>query len=426
MEQKRIKVESKLSSFVKKMHKYAYLETFFIVSIYLLFGYILNSHDICILNGQFSYILIILSIITLFHGFENGMLGVGIIAFAMWYFYPSFNYVVFLSTLMMILILSEFHYYWTKRIREAEANAQYRNVKLNELSRAFYSLKISHDQLEKNYVTKPMSIRNSILSIKEMNGDQKEKFNSFLKLLEISFNVSVGSIAYKNETDSKKNTFIIIAKTDDALSDIQLNDQLIEKALEMKKPVFISNDNIKQSKYIAVIPTLQQDNVIGILLIEKMPFMSFNRETLTSIAIISEYFFNEIKKENVLMQDNRLQAISDEEYKYEYFRLFNLYKLHKIDSTSLVIKVNSELLAIKLYETIDKLLRSLDMVTLIEHKYLFYISILFPLADKAVSIGFLDRLLKHLHDITEDQFEYMTFGYEKIYLYDEYISIDHE
>ncbi|MDQ7066885.1 MAG: hypothetical protein Q9M40_02155 [Sulfurimonas sp.] len=80
----------------------------------------------------------------------------------MWLLYPVFAYIEFLVALMMTLIFSEFHYYWGQKIKQAEIQANYRGAKLDELSKAFYTLKISHDQLEKNYVVKPMSIRNSI------------------------------------------------------------------------------------------------------------------------------------------------------------------------------------------------------------------------------------------------------------------------
>ncbi|WP_345991085.1 hypothetical protein [Sulfurimonas sp. HSL-1716] len=418
VEQKRIRDDFTLSQFVKKLHYYAYLETVLLVSAYLLIGYLLNPKDICILNGQFPYILILLSIITLFHGFESGMLGIGIIALAMWYFYPSFNYVQFLTTLMMVLILSEFHYYWSKKIREAEADSEYRDIKLNELSRAFYTLKISHDQLEKNYVTKPMSLRNSIMHIKETGGDDEYKINNFLKFLEKSFNIGSGSIALKESGEN----FAIAARSEDASNSLDLNDQLIQKSMETNKPVFVSDDNIKQSRYLAVIPALQREKIVGLLLIEKMPFMSFNRENLTSIAILTEYFFNEIKKENILLEDDRLQAILDKEYRYEYFRLYELYKFNKIDSTTLVIKVDNELLATRMFETIDKLLRSLDIATLIKHKEVFFISILFPLGHRSVTTGFINRLLTNMNDIQEDQFEHITFGYGQIDLYDKYIS----
>ena len=407
-----------LFSFIQKVHYYSYFETLLLTFTYLCVGYLLNPSDICIMGGEFSYILILLSIITLFHGFENGMLGVGIVAFAMWYFYATFPYMQFLTILMMILILSEFHYYWSKKIREASTDSEYKNIKLNELSRAFYSLKISHDQLEKNYVTKPMSLRNSMMSIKEMQGDREEKFNAFFKLLEKSFNITTGAIVYKHSNGK----FAVIAKSSDAFGEFDLQDQLINKAIDMKKPTYVSNEEIRQSRYIAVIPAMQEDEIVGLLLIEKIPFMSFNRENLTSISIILEYFFHQNRKQNFLVKENRLHVITDQEFRYAYFRLYGFFNTNSVDSTVLVLKLCDELLALRLYELIQRRMRALDRVTFIEQENLFTISVLFPLAHKSVALGFLNTLYRSMPDLKEDQFEYMLFGFDKIDLYNRYIS----
>jgi len=154
--------QSKINSILEHVQNFAYFETLILVLLYLGVGYLVDAQDICILHSQVSYMLILLSIITLFHGFENGLFALAILAVAIWLFYPIFEYQSFLVALMMTMIFSEFHYIWTKKIKKAEIDANYRGLKLDELSKSFYALKISHDQLEKNYVVKPMSIRNSI------------------------------------------------------------------------------------------------------------------------------------------------------------------------------------------------------------------------------------------------------------------------
>ena len=309
----RVKERTTLESVLKFVHDYAYFETLTIVFIYLLIGYFINKDDICMLNGEISYILILLSVITLFHGFENGMLTVGILAVAMWMFYPSFQYVEFLVALMMTMIFSEFHYYWTQKIKTAEINANYRGAKLDELSKAFYTLKISHDQLEKNYVVKPMSIRNSIEYIinknveinetVELKNRDSEYYRNFLGLLEKSFNVQSAIILYQ-KSDSEEE-YLTLENSEMTLgsskAEIELKevfeDYLVDKAISRKVSVYISDakgeptvEIDKNSKYLAVIPSIQGGKIRSVLIIEKMPFMSFNREILTSISILIEYF----------------------------------------------------------------------------------------------------------------------------------------
>ena len=208
---KKVTLKEKIAKF---LHKYSYVETLILITIFLIVGYMIDPKDICILNYDVPFLLILLAVITLFHGFENGILATSIASFAMLIFYESFPYINFLIIMIMVLIFSQFHRYWTRKINKAELEASYKGLKLEELSKAFYSLKISHDQLEKNYVIKPMSVRNALGSIteidksllKDMSVTEKkhQRYKMFLDLLQKSFNVQSGLILYRQGYDHKE------------------------------------------------------------------------------------------------------------------------------------------------------------------------------------------------------------------------------
>jgi len=444
----RVQERSTLDTILKFVHEYAYLETFIIVTFYLGLGYLIDPNDICILNGEISYILILLAIITLFHGFENGVLSMTIIAFAMWFSYPSFEYTEFLVALMMTMIFSEFHYYWTKKIKEAEMNSTYRGTKLDELSKAFYTLKISHDQLEKNYVIKPMSIRHSIEYIIKKNQEINESENiadknreyylSFLGLLEKSFNIQNALILYKHADDEEKfldekNAYIAYnSKSSEYDIEDIVADYLVDKAISRHTPIYISDQNGDptinsnyNSEFIGAIPAVLENSVTCVLIIKKMPFMSFNRENLTSISILLEYFSIEIRKKHVLRNSNEISIVENEEFRFEYARLRHLYNNFKTGSINLVIRVDNEVQATRIYEKVEKMLRSLDMVTMIENNEMYYIILMFPLHDKAAALGYLNRLLLFLDEEKDKKFDYMTFDMSQTKLLNKYLREDY-
>jgi hypothetical protein len=444
----RVKERTKLESLLAFLHQHAYIETIIIVSIYLLVGYAINPDDICILDGEISYILILLAIITLFHGFENGMLTLAILAMAIWLTYPLFQYVEFLVALLMTMIFSEFHYYWTQKIKNAEINAEYRGTKLDELSKAFYSLKISHDQLEKNYVIKPMSIRNSIEYIitkhqeidnnQEIEDKKQAYYKNFLLLLEKSFNVSSAAIIYKLDDDSReyineKNSKIVLNSKTEAIDiDTLFGDHLVDKSIERGTAIYISDavgepttNTDSNSPYLAAIPAMNKGKATAVLVVKKMPFMSFNREVLTSISILLEYFSVEIHKKDLLCVKEELRVIKDEVFRFEYYRLKNLYDNYKVNSINLVLRIDNELQAIRIYEKIEKMLRSLDLVTMVQENDLYYITLLFPLHDKAAALGYLNRLLNSLDEEKDKNFNYMTFNLSQTQLLNKYLSEDY-
>ena len=444
------------------LQKYAYFETLLIVGLYLFIGYSIDPNDICILDAEISFLLILLAIITLFHGFENGILAMGIIAFFMWYFYDTFNYVEFLMALMMTMIYSQFYYFWTGKIKAAQTLSDYRGIKLDELTKAFYTLKISHEQLEKNYVVKPMSIRHSIEYIvtkgSEIEGDEsitdktKAYYEQFIKLLEKSFNVESALILYVESEDLTPPLFIeenvhiaLGAKAEAEGVKELLEEYLVDQALAHKMPIFISNelgspkkDEEANSDYLAAIPALQDEQVVSILLIRDMPFMAFNRENLTSITILLEYFNIEIRNRNILDQFDEISRVPSENFRFEYSRLKYLYKRYKVNSIVLTLRIDNELQAIQIFEKIQKMLRALDMVDMLSSHGMYYIVLLFPLHDKAAALGFLNRLHVTLNKERQEEskegralgkykdFEYMTFNLAETELFNKYISANYD
>ena len=444
----RIQEKSLSEKILDKIHQYAYAETAMLVLTYLVVGYFVDPEDICMLNNKIAYPLILISIITLFHGFENGLLSIGIFSLAMWGFYPSFEYVDFLVLLMMTLIFSEFHYYWTKKIKAAEINAEYRGAKLDELSRSFYTLKISHDQLEKNYVVKPMSIRHSIEKIVNMNStvevsadvdsQNAQYYQNFLNMLEKSFHVNMGLVLYKNRDNSSKffeleNTSVSYGSNSKSykIEDI-INDYLVDRCISKKQPIYISDekgepssDKDGNSEFIAVIPSIINNEVVSVLVVEKMPFMAFNRENLTSISILLEYFTLEILEKNTLSLTNDIAMIDDEKFRYEYARLKYLFLEYNVNSIILVLRIDNELQSVRVYEKVVKMLRSLDMATLVERNSFHYITLMFPLHDKSAALGYLNRLLNTLEEEKDKKFDYMTFDMKKIKLLNKYLEEDY-
>jgi len=446
---KRIQELTSKEVVLKFIHDYAYFETIIILSIYLVIGYFIDSNDICLLHSKISYLLILLSVITLFHGFENGVLALAIIAVAIWFAYPVFEYVQFLIALLMTMIFSEFHYYWTQKIKAAEITSNYRGAKLDELSKAFYTLKISHDQLEKNYVIKPMSIRNSIEHIinkhKEINeqfNDSNEKiekyYSNFLELLETSFNVKSALIIYKKNgiTDNYldvDNSNIAFGTTPVKIDKEDIfSDYLVDKAIGRKTAIYISdeqgepsNATDKNSHFIAAIPAKQENSLSAILVIEQMPFMAFNREGLTSISILLEYFSIEINKKILLERDDKITIVPDEIFRFEYARLHRLYENFDVNSIILVLRINNELQSARIYEKIIKMLRSLDMVALVKQNDYYYITLLFPLHDKASALGYLNRLILSIDEEKDKRFDHMTFNMEETNLLNKYYREDY-
>jgi len=438
-------------NFIEFLNKHAYTETIIVTAIYLFIGYAINPNDICMVEKDAPFLIMFLALITLFHGLESGILSLTIITVTMWFSYESFKYIDFLVALIMTMIYSQFHRYWTNKLTRMHLDVEYRSRKISELSHAFYTLKISHDQLEKNYVVKPMSIRNSIehilnkntenISINNQEKQIQNNYKDFLELLQKSFNLTDALIVYTLDHNKKhikddfkhlqQNSYIITQhdKEDNTTIDQILEDNIVEKAIKQKRPVYLSDETGNPSvianihyNYLAAIPSVYEGEILGLLLIKQMSFMAFNKENLTAISILLDYFMMEISNKTLLLTHKYLPLVKNKDFTIEFTRLKFIDQKYHVNSVTILIKLQSKLHGARLHKLINKILRSLDLVTVVEHNGFCNIIILLALNDIGAAKGFLNRLINNIRTKEDKEFDFMIFEISEIDQINEFLQ----
>jgi hypothetical protein len=138
-----------IQSFIPKLVILEILIFFFIL---LLIGIYFNKEDPLFLTTIFSPLILLTLSFTLYYGF---WIGITILSLAFLYtlfFYPQIPTTSILWNAIIILVAGEFKYYWERRIKDTERESIYLYEKLETLKRNYYLLKLSHDQLENNYI----------------------------------------------------------------------------------------------------------------------------------------------------------------------------------------------------------------------------------------------------------------------------------
>ena len=74
----------------------------------------------------------------------------------------------FMGGLILSLIAGEFADVWIVRLKRVREANSYLNERLESLTRRHYLLKLSHERLEQDMLTKPMTLRDSVTQIREI------------------------------------------------------------------------------------------------------------------------------------------------------------------------------------------------------------------------------------------------------------------
>jgi len=348
----------------------------------------------------------------------NGLLSVVVITIVMFVFYGKEDYYALLKILMFVLVLGKFHEMWSYALKTCQAEKDLLLSKFNELGTRFYALKVSHDQLELNYILKPVSLRRMMMKIIENHQTDQITFDAMLMLLSKTFNIRRMSVCdYRNETCLVKASFG--GQNATSLE----KDPLIQKAIEQASPVYISQHTAENTPYLAVIPVIIDKEIKVMLLIEDMPFMSFNEDNLISIAFIFDFFYQTI---NMVPMVNKYKIMSEFEFnfRFEYIRLYHLEERFNIDSSILVFKTRSKLASHRIMETILSLRRGLDIYSTIEHDGIFLTLIITPLSIVSSANILKERVMSNLETGIQETFDVSVFTISQHDILREFMELD--
>jgi hypothetical protein len=383
------------TKFLKELNLKILIAEIFIFTLVLLFiGMYTNPSDPLFIESKFGYLFYLLPLLVfaLYYGLVGGIISFFIIVLMIFFFYKEFPTVHILWLFLFVLVASEFNYYWSENVKKTEEKFKYADRKLRDLARELMLLKISHDQLEKQYIIKPISIRGVIYQIKQKiisNFEEKEIFNMLMNLLIHSFNIEKAALVY---VDLEKNNFKIISSTHDDF-DFNIKDVLVSKAIEDKSISYLSKIEEK-SKYHAAIPVSISETQVYLFAIEEIGFLSLNMDTLLTINLFIYY----IVSEKII-----LEKIKDIVKKFDMFDMDFIKELCRMSEIKKNLGIESSLVIFQIEESIENEniknllrnnLRGLDIMDslFIQEENFLIIPILLPFTPISGANSFVGRI----------------------------------
>ena len=319
-------------------------------------GYYFDEKDALLIHYDFSFLILWLAIVTLFYGLAMGLVMwttfAGLTTFL--YLEDPIFITVLLENLAFVFLFGLFFSNLHSEINKFKIQNRYFQLRLKELTSAFFTLKISHDKLESIYITQPASFRfviSEVLESCEHNTPELSAKNS-LKVLKKFFAVNSAMI-YRVNNGSLGRCFSSIGNID---IDVKKDDKLIEEVLSKKKAIYLKDlEEKEQTAYIYAVPFLDKRNkIVALLIVEDIPFLFYNEDTLLKVNVVFTYIWTEYKKRASL---DRIEAKKEEDsvssyenhehqdivdFKLEVARLINILDGFGIESRIYAIYTESD------------------------------------------------------------------------------------
>ncbi|RNC69596.1 MAG: hypothetical protein ED859_07250 [Desulfuromonadales bacterium] len=422
-----------------------WLETFVITAIVITVGVLLNSNDPLFVHAQFPWVWLGPLLVALRYGIAPGLVSTGGICLALLVMprlgfpvgdFPT-NYV--LGGLLMTLITGQFSEVWSQRLRHADQLSSHTGERFEQLSRAYFMVRLSHDRLEQNLISRPVTLRDAMIDLRNLLAKHGGSLNSETGTALLSILMHYCSLESAAFYPADGDEEIMVEPLAQCGKGAQLDkdDLLLRSAIESgnaayqainryivegqtASPAAISSavwsvdtsspDQREQTSYLVVAPMRTSSGRLrGLLLVTEMPFLSLHRETLQILGVLLAYASDQ--SESVERASDILRRFPDcpPNFAAELIKIVRLKRDLDVSSALVSITVMASPRLDEICRTLERQQRGLDHSWRRSLEWGTQLVTLMPFSGAASIEGFQSRL----NEILRRQFG-KTIGQEGI------------
>lgn len=385
-----------------------WVEVIVVTGLFVGAGFWLRPDDPLHVDNTFAWPILGPLLIGLRYGFFPALVsGLGVLLVAGWQYevgeMETYAWRWAAGIMACALIAGEFRDYWERRLERSHATNDYSLQRLEEFTRNFYLMKVSHDRLEQQLAGSSGSLREALrrlygeLSQTRADGLNDESASLMLRVLARYGQLQTAAILAVNGEKVEPKPLATIGDFDPVSS----SDQLIQYAIQQRTLVSVQTEFRKHldkidTDLLVVIPLISSGGeLVALCVIKSIPFFSFQNRTLRLLAILAGHMAD------MLCQRDRTMGGSQEWQNlcFHARRAARDAEQFDVPSVLLRLKINEADLP-PLTERVTRLLRGLDVKAVNRPGNTPSIVLLMPLTDELGLAGYLHRLEQDVRETT--------------------------
>jgi len=392
-----------------------WLETVLLTLLAAALSYAASPADPFFVDAPFPWVLFAPALLALRYGVLPG-LGSVVVLSLVWalernagILRPEAPTLYFMGALLLTLVCGEFASIWNARLRRVESTYRYARDKLERLTRQHYLLLLSHDRLEQDQLSRPVTLRVALARIRQLTaaGAQADPndplpglpqmaalIGQFCQLEAAGFYACVAG-----EPETALRAAIGPARP------LAPEDPMVRYCLEHKALAHVRMDEIAAApgeRYVVVAPVVDRDGrLLALFTIEQMPFLALHDETLTALSVLLGYYADSLQISRQARVVQRALPSCPIEFAAELVRVQRMRAEHEVPSSIVLLRFGNHPDSAAFAHLLRRQLRDLDTVWELPLKPgavtpLPDLLVLLPLAGPAGAEGALGRLERAL------------------------------
>jgi hypothetical protein len=307
----------------------------------------------------------------------------------------------FLGGFAMVMVCGQFGDIWGNRLRHMRTVTDYLNERLGVLTRSHFLLRLSHERLEHDLLSRPATLRDSLTQLRALSlqADPQQAAGHGLfhadRFIEVAAQSCQLERAQLHACAGGRVEATPLASAG-GVFELDTDDILLRYAIEQRTLAHVSSPYIApgvRTRYIAVVPLLDvSDAVIAVLVVKHMPFLALTEENLQFLLVLCGYYTDGARHTEVA--GGLLAAYPDcpQEFALDFSRLVRLNRAAGIHSSLVALIFDKSDIGATLFDHVQHSRRSLDVQWPIHGDDRDAILVLMPLSGDSAVDGFLLRL----------------------------------
>jgi hypothetical protein len=412
---------------------FAIVETIALVVAVLALTRWLHPEDPLLLHAGYPWVWLVSLLVALRYGSLLGLLS-GVIMLGAWsFFYPhgnAFPAMFFAGGLIQTILAGHFGDTWGSRAERASSLNDYLNDRLVALTNSHYLMRLSHERLEKDLLSRPTTLRDSITELRRLSvatdtalavpaaaapGGTLTGASGLLEFVAQACQIEVAALYPVR--DGKLGSQAI-AQIGDAF-ELEANDELVMHALATLSVAHLKNEDtvVPVSQYLVCAPLVSADGELrALLIVKRMPFLSLNFDNLQLLLVLLGYYADGV--EHSAFVQRILDSVPDCPYEFalDLSRLTRLQQKAGVASSLVALAFPRDEEGDSLFEHVMRRRRSLDVMWPVQTAKQSVLVNLMPATDTTGIDGYLARIEASLKAQFNTDLEHARVGVHTLHL----------
>ncbi|MEF8723880.1 hypothetical protein E4Q23_09740 [Candidatus Accumulibacter phosphatis] len=371
-------------------------------------GIWVNPLDPLWINAGFPWVWFAPVILAMRYGPFPGLGGAAVLLLAWLAFnasgwvvgeFPKLNY---LGGLILVMLAGEFSSVWLARARRAEGVQAYLDQRLEYLTHQHYLLRLSHDRLEQDLIGRPMAMRDALASLQSLIREQGAAAASplpgaqgLLRLLAQYCQLEIATIHAASDGEITAEPVATIGQGQNN-GQLDADDPLLREAIEAGTLSHLAAAlaaGSSPSTYAIAVPMITFDEqLIGVLAVERVPFFALGEEMLQTLNLLVSYYVDGLDERKLAAEIQSEFPACPDDFAAELQRLWRVRQGSLSSSIITVLEFLPRPELDYLALQIGRQRRALDVSWLIDSPQRKVLVTLMPLAGAAAAEGYIARI----------------------------------